>query len=98
VYDYEWVMVTSASNKHIDYFNTIILAGYIPSNYLNLEVIERWQIFNYVYFQANEDEKDHLQIKIQTAIKALNDPLNPMSIWGRKYINLGGSHFGVTSI
>lgn len=33
-----------------------------------------------VFIEANEDEKDHLQIKIQTAIAALNDPLSPMSI------------------
>ncbi|KAK7329141.1 hypothetical protein VNO77_23287 [Canavalia gladiata] len=33
-----------------------------------------------VFIEANEDEKDVLQIKIQTAIAALNDPLSPMSI------------------
>ncbi|TKY72771.1 Transcription factor bHLH35 [Spatholobus suberectus] len=33
-----------------------------------------------VFIEANEEEKDHLQIKIQTAIAALNDPLSPMSI------------------
>ncbi|RDX87074.1 Transcription factor bHLH35 [Mucuna pruriens] len=33
-----------------------------------------------VFVEANEEEKDHLQIKIQTAIAALNDPLSPMSI------------------
>ncbi|XP_061352690.1 transcription factor bHLH35 isoform X3 [Gastrolobium bilobum] len=33
-----------------------------------------------VFIEANEEEKDDLQIKIQTAIAALNDPLSPMSI------------------
>ncbi|XP_057429098.1 transcription factor bHLH35 [Lotus japonicus] len=33
-----------------------------------------------VFIEANEEEKDLLQIKIQTAIAALNDPLSPMSI------------------
>nr|AXO59618.1 transcription factor [Caragana korshinskii] len=33
-----------------------------------------------VFIEANEEEKDVLQIKIQTAIAALNDPLSPMSI------------------
>ncbi|KAK7411976.1 hypothetical protein VNO78_03421 [Psophocarpus tetragonolobus] len=33
-----------------------------------------------VFIEANEEEKDHLEIKIQTAIAALNDPLSPMSI------------------
>ncbi|XP_027356224.1 transcription factor bHLH35-like isoform X2 [Abrus precatorius] len=33
-----------------------------------------------VFLEANEEEKDLLQIKIQTAIAALNDPLSPMSI------------------
>ncbi|KAL2340526.1 hypothetical protein Fmac_008466 [Flemingia macrophylla] len=33
-----------------------------------------------VFIEANEEEKDHLQIKIQTAIAALNGPLSPMSI------------------
>ncbi|XP_050919387.1 transcription factor bHLH35 isoform X2 [Lathyrus oleraceus] len=33
-----------------------------------------------VFIQANEDDKDLLQIKIQTAIASLNDPPSPMSI------------------
>ncbi|CAJ1975846.1 unnamed protein product [Sphenostylis stenocarpa] len=33
-----------------------------------------------VFIEANEEEKDHLEIKIQTAIAARNDPLSPMSI------------------
>ncbi|KAI4344472.1 hypothetical protein L6164_011695 [Bauhinia variegata] len=33
-----------------------------------------------VFVEAEEDEKDLLQIKIQTAIAALNDPQSPMSI------------------
>ncbi|XP_050900526.1 transcription factor bHLH35 [Lathyrus oleraceus] len=33
-----------------------------------------------VFIQANEEDKDLLQIKIQRAIAALNDPLSPMSI------------------
>ncbi|KAJ1378206.1 Myc-type, basic helix-loop-helix [Sesbania bispinosa] len=33
-----------------------------------------------VFIEANEEEKDLLHIKIQTAIAALNDPLSPMSI------------------
>jgi len=32
------------------------------------------------YFQANDEDKYHLEIKIQTAIAALNEPLSPMSI------------------
>lgn len=31
-------------------------------------------------FQAEEEEKDHLKVKIETAIAALNDPQSPMSI------------------
>lgn len=31
-------------------------------------------------FQADEEEKDVVQLKIQTAIAALNDPQSPMSI------------------
>ncbi|XLS45236.1 hypothetical protein HN51_002101 [Arachis hypogaea] len=30
--------------------------------------------------EADEEEKDHLQLRIQTAIAALNDPQSPMSI------------------
>jgi len=30
--------------------------------------------------QADEEEKDHLKIRIETAIAALNDPQSPMSI------------------
>jgi len=37
-------------------------------------------IYIYMYFQADEEERDFLHIKIQTAISALNDPLSPMSI------------------
>ncbi|ESW10763.1 hypothetical protein PHAVU_009G235700 [Phaseolus vulgaris] len=33
-----------------------------------------------VFIEANEEEKYHLEIKIQTAIAALNEPLSPMSI------------------
>ncbi|XP_020235664.1 transcription factor bHLH35 [Cajanus cajan] len=33
-----------------------------------------------VFIEANEEEKDHLKIKIKTAIEALNDPQSPMSI------------------
>ncbi|CAK8531896.1 unnamed protein product [Lathyrus sativus] len=33
-----------------------------------------------VFIQANEEDKDLLEIKIQTAIASLNDPLSPMSI------------------
>lgn len=33
-----------------------------------------------VFIEANEEEKDLLQIKIRTAIAALNDPLSPVSI------------------
>ncbi|KAF3452749.1 hypothetical protein FNV43_RR03182 [Rhamnella rubrinervis] len=33
-----------------------------------------------VFVEADEDEKDHLKIKIETAIAALNDPQSPMSI------------------
>ncbi|KAK7281181.1 hypothetical protein RIF29_08935 [Crotalaria pallida] len=33
-----------------------------------------------VFIEADEEEKDLLQIKVQTAIAALNDPLSPMSI------------------
>nr|WIE96177.1 basic helix-loop-helix transcription factor [Loropetalum chinense var. rubrum] len=33
-----------------------------------------------VFVEADEEEKDHLQIKIKTAIEALNDPESPMSI------------------
>ncbi|XP_058765684.1 transcription factor bHLH35-like isoform X1 [Vicia villosa] len=34
-----------------------------------------------VFIQANEEDKDLLQIQIQTAIEALNDPPSPMSIY-----------------
>ncbi|KAB2626355.1 transcription factor bHLH35 [Pyrus ussuriensis x Pyrus communis] len=33
-----------------------------------------------VFVEADEEEKDHLKIKIETAIAALNDPQSPMSI------------------
>ncbi|KAL5549394.1 hypothetical protein UlMin_004625 [Ulmus minor] len=33
-----------------------------------------------VFIEADEDEKDHLKNKIETAIAALNDPQSPMSI------------------
>ncbi|CAK8531894.1 unnamed protein product [Lathyrus sativus] len=33
-----------------------------------------------LFIQANEDDKDLLEIKIQTAIASLNDPLSPMSV------------------
>uniref|UniRef100_A0A803Q805 BHLH domain-containing protein n=1 Tax=Cannabis sativa TaxID=3483 RepID=A0A803Q805_CANSA len=33
-----------------------------------------------VFIEADEDEKEHLKIKIETAIAALNDPRSPMSI------------------
>ncbi|XP_015973120.1 transcription factor bHLH35 [Arachis duranensis] len=33
-----------------------------------------------LFVEADEEEKDHLQIRIQTAIAALNDPQSPMSI------------------
>ncbi|WJX28255.1 hypothetical protein P8452_17000 [Trifolium repens] len=33
-----------------------------------------------VFIEGNEEEKDLLQVKIGTAIAALNDPLSPMSI------------------
>ncbi|PON55987.1 Basic helix-loop-helix transcription factor [Parasponia andersonii] len=33
-----------------------------------------------VFIEADEEEKDHLKIKIETAIAALNDPQSPMSI------------------
>lgn len=33
-----------------------------------------------VFIEANEEDRDLLQMKIQTAIAALNDPLSPMSI------------------
>ncbi|KAL5098192.1 hypothetical protein RYX36_002519 [Vicia faba] len=33
-----------------------------------------------VFIQANEEDKDLLQLQIQTAIAALNDPPSPMSI------------------
>ncbi|KAB2625840.1 transcription factor bHLH35 [Pyrus ussuriensis x Pyrus communis] len=33
-----------------------------------------------VIVEADEEEKDHLKIKIETAIAALNDPQSPMSI------------------
>ncbi|CAI8589889.1 unnamed protein product [Vicia faba] len=33
-----------------------------------------------VFIQANEEDKDLLQLQIQTAIAALNDPQSPMSI------------------
>ncbi|KAB1200252.1 Transcription factor bHLH35 [Morella rubra] len=33
-----------------------------------------------VFVEADEDEKDHLKIRIETAIAALNDPQSPMSI------------------
>ncbi|XP_062077383.1 transcription factor bHLH35 [Humulus lupulus] len=33
-----------------------------------------------VIIEADEDEKEHLKIKIETAIAALNDPRSPMSI------------------
>ncbi|KAM3712386.1 hypothetical protein ACB098_01G179500 [Castanea mollissima] len=33
-----------------------------------------------VFVEADEEEKDHLKIRIETAIAALNDPQSPMSI------------------
>ncbi|KAJ9141316.1 hypothetical protein P3X46_031864 [Hevea brasiliensis] len=33
-----------------------------------------------VFIEADEEEKDHLKIKIETAIAALNDPQSPMSM------------------
>ncbi|KAJ9162780.1 hypothetical protein P3X46_022527 [Hevea brasiliensis] len=33
-----------------------------------------------VFIEANEEEKDHLKIQIETAIAALNDPESPMSM------------------
>ncbi|XP_021634034.1 transcription factor bHLH35 isoform X3 [Manihot esculenta] len=33
-----------------------------------------------LFIEADEEEKDHLKIKIETAIAALNDPQSPMSI------------------
>ncbi|KAE9604716.1 hypothetical protein Lal_00010924 [Lupinus albus] len=37
-------------------------------------------LFKTIFIEAEEEEKDLLQIKIQTAIAALNDPLSSMSI------------------
>ncbi|XP_058727892.1 transcription factor bHLH35-like [Vicia villosa] len=53
---------------------------------LNLKIITAnitcfsGRLLKTVFIQANEEDKDLLQIKIQTAITALNDPLSPMSI------------------
>ncbi|CAL0304764.1 unnamed protein product [Lupinus luteus] len=37
-------------------------------------------LFKTIFIEADEEEKELLQIKIQTAIAALNDPLSPMRI------------------
>ncbi|XP_058765687.1 transcription factor bHLH35-like [Vicia villosa] len=53
---------------------------------LNLKIItanitcSSGKLMKTVLIQANEEDKDLLQIKIQTAIAARNDPLSPMSI------------------
>ncbi|TQE11336.1 hypothetical protein C1H46_003070 [Malus baccata] len=38
------------------------------------------RVLKTVFVEADEEEKDHLKIKIETAIAALNDPQSPMSI------------------
>ncbi|CAB4262095.1 unnamed protein product [Prunus armeniaca] len=38
------------------------------------------RVLKTVFIEADEEEKDHLKIKIETAIAALNDPQSPMSI------------------
>ncbi|KAM1172441.1 hypothetical protein ACFX2I_022542 [Malus domestica] len=38
------------------------------------------RVLKTVFVEADEEEKDHLKIKIETAITALNDPQSPMSI------------------
>ncbi|CAI8589886.1 unnamed protein product [Vicia faba] len=53
---------------------------------LNLKIITAnitcfsGKLLKTVFIQAKKEDKDLLQIKIQTAIAALNDPLSPMSI------------------
>ncbi|XP_058727829.1 transcription factor bHLH35-like [Vicia villosa] len=53
---------------------------------LNLKIItanitcSSGKLMKTVLIQANEEDKDLLQMKIQTAIAARNDPLSPMSI------------------
>ncbi|XP_027069103.1 transcription factor bHLH35-like isoform X1 [Coffea arabica] len=53
---------------------------------LNLKIITAnitafsGRLLNTVFLEANEEEKDVLKIKIQTAIAALNDPDSPMSV------------------
>nr|WKE35204.1 basic helix-loop-helix family protein [Rosa persica] len=38
------------------------------------------RVLKTVFIEADEEEKDHLKVKIETAIAALNDPQSPMSI------------------
>ncbi|KAK9931451.1 hypothetical protein M0R45_018726 [Rubus argutus] len=38
------------------------------------------RVLKTVFIEAEEEEKDHLKVKIETAIAALNDPQSPMSI------------------
>ncbi|KAL1359381.1 hypothetical protein HN51_004696 [Arachis hypogaea] len=46
----------------------------------NITSLSSARLLKTVFIEADEEEKDLLQIKIQTAIAALNDPLSPMSI------------------